>query len=115
MAVTFTNRIYWGDSIIPDPIDEVFIKSLQNNLQTTNATQVASNTVDPVYFWFASPVAYGEPSFVEAEFLFGIPKEEPIHFTEANGNQFTNELGHLEDYYLYRATNAAGDINIIVT
>jgi hypothetical protein len=104
--IEFTNKVYYGDAAIPGVIDETFIKSLNSNIQTTKVITVPTDLSGSTYFWFAVPVAYGTPIFKDATTGFAYDMDTPIPFTAANGNIFENNLGYVEDYYLYRSTNA---------
>lgn len=113
--VEFTNNIYYGySSIPPGGEDATFIKSLTPSLQKTKDLFVSGAGLNN-YFWYAVPVAYGVPIF--KDFLTGleIDMETPLPFTAANGNQFENDRGHFEDYYLYRSTNILNEVDINIT
>ena len=105
LGVEFTNKVYFGDSVIPGLIDETFIKSLPSNLQKTFNLVTISSTVVGTYWWIAVPVAYGAPYVSDNQTGFAVDMQDPIPFTLSNGNQFTNDLAYSEDYNLYRTTN----------
>jgi len=106
IQIDFTNNLYYGDSVIPGLIDEDFIKTLNTSLQKTKVITVPTDLSASTYFWFAVPVAYGTPIFKDATTGFAYDMQDPLPFTAGNGNIFNNNLGHTEDYYLYRSTNA---------
>lgn len=103
--IEFTNRVYFGDSVIPGLIDADFIKTLPSIIQKTFDLETISTTTTDTYWWIAVPVAYGAP-YVQDDFTgFPIDMQDPLPFTIGNGNQFVNDLDHAEDYNLYRTTN----------
>lgn len=109
VLVSFTNKIYYGDAAIPGAVNDTFILSLSNSLQINNTSNVASNTGAAEYFWFATPVAYGTPTFMVG--AFPMDMQAPIAVTP-----FTNNLGHTENYNVYRATNhSLGAIFVDIT
>jgi len=105
LDIEFADKLYFGDSVIPGLIDEDFIKTLPNNLQKTLNLETISSTVVGTYWWIAVPIAYGAPYVSDNQTGFAIDMQNPIPFTLGNGNQFVNDLGHGEDYNLYRTTN----------
>lgn len=59
-------------------------------------TFIANASVDE-YIYVASPVAYGECSFVVNSFVGGFEKVSTI--------DYTNQFGYTEPYYLYKSTH----------
>jgi len=109
VPITFTNKIYYGDAAIPGAIDSTFILSLTGSLQSTNTKTIASDTDATKYFWFATPTAYGTPTFMVG--AFPMDMQTPVAVSP-----FTNSLGHTENYNVYRATNhSLGAIFVDVT
>ena len=116
VAVEFTNRIYFGDSVIPGLIDENFIKTLPSVVQKTFNLETLSTTTTDTFWWIAVPVAYGAPYVSDNQTGFAIDMQNAIPFTAGTGNQFTNDLGYAEDYNLYRTTfdNLGANIQVKV-
>lgn len=105
----FTNKVFFGDSVIGSS-DGSFIESLTNSLlQTNNSIGIRGSTTDAnEYFWFATPVAYGTPGMTVGGFAADLTLEATF--------SYTNSLGYAESYNLYRMTNDnLGSININIT
>lgn len=109
VTVAFTNKLFYGDSPIGTS-DGSFIEGLSNsNLQTNNNRGITgSTTTTNTYFWFATPTAYGLPGMTVGGFVVDLTLEATFNYT--------NALGHEEEYKLYRTTNDnLGSINIDIT
>jgi len=107
-TVNFYSGIYYGDALSPTVIDSNFILSLTKKLQSGRGSSFTSNAGDSVYAWYANKVSLGVANFTAGGFSGGF--EPPVTVS------FTNSVGHTEDYYVYRSTNAKiGPVSIIVT
>lgn len=107
--ITFTNNVFWGDSVIGTG-DGSFMEGLSNNnLQTTNNRGIiGSTTIAGTHFWFGAPSAYGLPNMTVGGFAVDLTAGTPFNYT--------NALGHIEEYVLYNTTNDnLGSININIT
>jgi len=90
-SISFFNKIHMG-ARIDGTIDDAFILGLaQNSLQATRATvfTVTAGASDKIYF--ASPTAYGDPTFLVGGFAGGFTKV-------ASAITHTNASGHAENY-----------------
>lgn len=98
VSLTFLNKIHWGKAVIPGAINSAFILALTSNeLSSTKSKVFQSTTGANEYIWFASPVAYGIPSFITNGFNGGFSLVATVSHTNASG--------HTEDYYVCRSDN----------
>lgn len=96
LTIEFLNKIYYGKSII-GTINNAFILALTGELKNNRTKSFNLTTGLNEYIWFASPVAYGIPSFKTNGFDGGLELITTLSFTNASG--------HTENYYVYRSTN----------
>lgn len=95
--VTFNNRNYFGDAIIPGVIDSTFIKTLQSVLKGNRSYAYTTNAVGAEYNWYCHPDRYGTPTFYANGFEGGWSLITTI--------SFTNNFGYIEDYKVWRSDN----------
>jgi hypothetical protein len=107
-TITFLNGVYWGDSAIPGLIDSNWIRTtLTKAIQAGRGRNFTSNAGVGEYAWFAHRTALGTASFVAGGFPGGFESPTVI--------SFTNALGFVENYNVYRSTNPAiGPVDIEV-
>jgi len=96
LTLSFLNRIYYGKAAI-GTINSAFILALTGELKSNRTKSYTLSTGAGEYIWFASPVAYGLPSFKTNGFNGG--------FDLISTLSFTNASGHTENYYVFRTTN----------
>lgn len=97
LNLKFANKIYYGKSIT-GTLNSAFVLALpSNSLQLDRFKSFTINAGVSEYGYFASPVAYGLPSFLAGGFVGGIQLEAIISFTNASG--------YTEDYYIHRTVN----------
>lgn len=97
LTLSFLNKLYYGKAVA-GTINNAFVLALPSNeLKATRQKSFSVSTVAGEYIWFASPVAYGLPSFKANGFDGG--------FDLVSTLSFTNASGHTEDYYIFRSTN----------
>lgn len=95
-TITFLNKIYYGKSVI-GTVNSAFILALTGELKSSRTKSFSVSTAATEYIWFASPVAYGLPSFKTNGFNGGFDLNATINLTNASG--------HTESYYVFRSTN----------
>ena len=101
-ACTFLNCVYYGAAAQPTTIDSAFIKSLATKTSPTNS-RARSITVNGggKYIWYCLPTGLGKCTFTNNGFPAGIELVDTI--------EFTNALGHKENYYVYRSNQLITD------
>lgn len=104
----FQNKRYTGYVAMPETLNGDFIKSLTGEFATSRGkTFNLNDNTSGKYIWYAYPKRFGEASFVLGAF--------PGCFDEPYTISVTNGAGFMEDYYLYRSTNAGvGDLEVTV-
>jgi len=95
-TITFLNKIYYGKSVI-GTVNSAFILALTGELKSSRTKSFSVSTAATEYIWFASPVAYGLPSFKTNGFNGGFDLNTTISLTNASG--------HTESDYVFRSTN----------
>ncbi len=96
--ISFVNRNYFGDAIIPGTIDDTFVKSLQSILKANRSHNYIIDAVGAQYNWYCHPSRYGTPTFYANGFEGGWSL-----ITTLVG--FTNDFGYSEDYSIWRSDN----------
>lgn len=95
-TISFLNCVYYGMAEQPTTIDSDFIKSLETKTAPTSTRARSFNAEgDGTYIWYCLPTELGKCSFSSAGF--------PAAFTLVDTISFTNDLGHMENFYVYRS------------
>jgi len=100
LNLTFLNKIYYGKSVV-GTVNSAFVLALTGELKSNRTKSFSLTTGASEYIWFASPVAYGLPSFKTNGFNGGFD----LNTTLTGGTIFVNASGHAESYYVFRSTN----------
>lgn len=97
-AINFYNGVYYGVAAIPGTLDSAFVMGLANKrLQSGRVTSFTVTAGSGEYIWYALPASMGPCAFKVGGFDGG--------FTLADTFDFTNVLGHVESYRVYRSDN----------
>lgn len=107
--VSFFNKNYYGDAIIPGVIDSTFIKTLSNILKGNRSHSYVTDAVGSEYNWYCHPDRYGTPTFYANGFEGGWSLVDTI--------SFTNDFGYTEDYKVWRSDNPdiGPGVNVVVS
>lgn len=97
-AVNFCKAVYYGVKTPGASIDNVLVKSLTKTLQSSRGKTFTVTAGAGQYIWYALPVTYGACKFNVGGFDGGFSLAETI--------SFTNDVGHTENYYVYKSDNA---------
>lgn len=84
-AINFFNRIHWGAAPVPGSINDAFVLSLFNSLQSGRTTSFAVTAGVDDKIWFALPSAYGTPLFTVGGFVGGFSLTTTFSHTNASG------------------------------
>ena len=107
ISFSFINGIYYGVSS-STTYDSSLILSLTKKLQTNNTIEITVDCLSDNYIYYASPVAYGEPTFEVGGFTGG--------FTLADTFIFTNVNGYSESYQLWQSDSTSlGDTTVTIS
>lgn len=99
-SVTFLNGVYYGVSDIPEEINSKFILSLSApNLRSNKLPTFTVDAGVSEYIWYCIPSRFGSCIFTVGGFDGGFDLVATI--------KFTNASDHVENYDIYRSTNAA--------
>lgn len=99
-TVNFYNGVYYGASTEPNEYNSAFIMDLEGKkLRNNKLPSFTANAGAREYLYYCLPVSYGACSFIVGGFEGGIGLVATI--------EFTNSLGHKEDYYIYKSDNAS--------
>jgi hypothetical protein len=96
LNLSFLNKIYYGKAVV-GTVNSAFVLALTGELKSNRTKSFSLTTGASEYIWFASPVAYGLPSFKTNGFNGGFDLNTTFSFTNASG--------HAESYYVFRSTN----------
>lgn len=106
--ITFLNGVYWGVAESREAFDSAFILSLSKALQATRSKTFTVNADAGKHIYFAIPTRYGTPNFNVGGFDGGFEKAATI--------EFTNASGYMENYDVYKSTNAGlGSTKVVVS
>lgn len=106
--ITFLNGVYWGVAESGAAFDSAFILSLSKALQATRSKTFTVNADAAKHIYFAIPTRYGTPNFNVGGFDGGFEKAATI--------EFTNASGYMENYDVYKSTNAGlGSTKVVVS
>ena len=104
-SISFYNKYFWGCASIPTTVDSAFIKSLSNSdWAKTKALSFAPTCPANQYIWYAYPKRLGGATMFMGGFEGGF---EPVQTISV-----TNSFGFIEDYYVYRSTNAGVSLSV---
>lgn len=95
--VSFVNRNYFGDVVIPGLIDSAFVLSLPSILKANRSHTYTSDAIGTQYNWYCYPTRYGTPTFYAGGFEGGWQLIQTL--------SFTNNYGYTEDYEIWRSEN----------
>lgn len=95
--VSFVNRNYFGDVVIPGSIDSAFVLSLPSILKANRSHTYTSDAIGTQYNWYCYPTRYGTPTFYAGGFEGGYQLIQTL--------SFTNNYGYTEDYEIWRSDN----------
>ena len=107
ISFSFINGIYYGVSS-STTYDSSLILSLTKKLQTNNTIEITVDCLSDNYIYYASPLAYGNPTFEVGGFTGG--------FTLADTFTFTNVNGYSESYQLWQSDSTSlGDTTVTIS
>ena len=102
-SIYFRNKIYLGTSSMTENFDSDFIISLSNKTFATSNSAFGTKTIsagDTEYIYYASPSSFGTPSWTDGAGIYTFDKMKSF--------DFTNESGYVENYTVWRASDAPG-------
>lgn len=106
--ITFLNGVYWGVAESRDAFDSAFILSLSKALQATRSKTFTVDSEAGKHIYYAIPSRYGTPNFNVGGFDGGFEKAAMV--------EFTNASGYMENYDVYKSTNAGlGSTKVVVS
>ena len=108
IRVTFTNKIYWGESEIPVSLNSSWVKSLSHNeLSTTYKGTYAFNAGSNEYAFIAIPASYNPPTNVYINSWL-------TELVDCGNIDFTSDTGIVSQYKILRTTNKGlGSFNMV--
>ena len=109
-SIYFRNKIYLGTSSMTENFDSDFIISLSNKTFATSNSAFGTKTIsagDTEYIYYAAPSSFGTPSWTDGAGIYTFDKMKSF--------DFTNESGYVENYTVWRASDAPGLKNQKIT
>lgn len=109
-SVTWTQKVFWGVSVVPGAYNEAFIEGLASNaLATSRARTISVNAGLGQKIYYAYRNAYGDATFTVGGFSGGFTKV-------AASVPVTNINGFTENYEVWESDNPnLGATTVVVT